>query len=467
MPRKRKIYSTLGVSGLSRWGSEVTEEFLVELRGEKGRLNFKNMSMTDATSGSVLFVIKAMIRSGEWDVWTAKGDNSTGGKKAAEFTYENLFDMSRSWPSTVSSICSMFTYGFDFREICWKQRLGRYHYPESAYDDGMIGLHKLATRSQTTILNWKFAPDGTILGAIQTNPETRKGIYIPLKKALLFRVDEDSDSPESRSILANSYISWYYLKNFQVLEGIGVERDLSGIPYIRVPAEVLNDADKATQLADLKNLVSNLRNDEQSGVLLPYDSENPDMYKLELIGSPGEKQHDVEKIIHRCKTEIAQAALSDFILMGQASVGSYALSRTKEDAVKISVKAYLENISGVINSHLIPKLMQLNPEFRSLKKYPRCVTRLAKVPTFDELTNLIRSLAFAGFYIAADLDIFNDVLSSYGLPILSKEQYAVLVKNNIEGKIYPSLGSLDDRVEDREEREERGDDNGEDEDEEV
>jgi hypothetical protein len=52
------------------------------------------------------------------------------------------------------------------------------------------------------------------------------------------------------------------------IEGIGIERDLSGIPVMKIPGADYVDAGKQTSWL---NLIKTIRMDEQTGVLIPSD----------------------------------------------------------------------------------------------------------------------------------------------------------------------------------------------------
>jgi len=147
MARTRKIFSEYGTSGISRFGGTITEEYIPELRGEEGRRTLKQMASTDPTVGAMLFVIKQLVKSAEWETRTATEDESDAGKDAAKYIDEVLDDMSSSWETTIASICSMFTYGFDYKEIVYKVRSGMKAAIPSKYNDGKIGIRKLAPRS--------------------------------------------------------------------------------------------------------------------------------------------------------------------------------------------------------------------------------------------------------------------------------------------------------------------------------
>ena len=455
--RPRKIMSELGVSGLSRWGQHVTQEFLTELRGAQGRKVFHQMGDTDATLGAILFVYRSLLRACDWEVRANVLDSSALSKKATEFVDECINDMSTSWESTVATFSSFLQYGFSVHEIVFKQRLGQNAKVPSAYSDGKVGIRKLPGRSQRGILEWAFDKHGGVHGCWQEDQQNNKRIWLPIEKLLLFRTEEQDGNPEGKSILSNSYLSWYFLRNYQEILAIGIERDLHGIPVIRLPAELFTNSEYATELQNYKNLVANIRADEMSGVLLPMDPNNPELYKLELMSSQGKKSFDIDKVISGLKTEMASSTLTDLMFLGQSSSGgSYALSRTKQEGLNIAVFGYLSSIAAVINRHLIPKLMKVNPEFSGLTHYPELVPKMKKLPDYKELAEITRALAFASFHVSSEPTILNSVLDSYGLPTLSTEEYDELASNTVDFKVVPGAGKYLDKNEEIDDNEDVG-----------
>ena len=440
--RPKKIYQELGTSGINRWATRVEEEFLPELRGAAGRRILWQMGDTDATLGAILYVYKSLMKACDWQVRTSEKDSSALSKRAAEFVDGCLHDMSSSWESTAANFTSFLQYGFSVHEIVFKQRLGQNAKVPSKYSDGMVGIRKLPGRSQRGILEWAFDAHGGVHGCWQENTQKNERIWLPIEKLLLFRTEENYGNPEGKSILANSYLSWYFLRNYQEILGIGIERDLHGLPVIRIPAEIFTNSEYATELQNYKNLVANIRADEMAGVLLPMDPANPEMYKLELMSSQGKKSFDINKVIEDLKLTMASSTLTDLMFLGQSSSGgSYALSRTKQEALNISVFGYLSSEASVINRHLIPKLLKVNPEFSKLTHYPELYPRMKKLPSYQEVAELVRALAFASFHVSSDATILNSVLDSYGLPTLSSEEYDALASNTVDYKIVPGAGT--------------------------
>jgi len=454
--RPRKIYQEKGVSGLSRWDTGITEEFLPELRGARGRATLHRMGDCDPTLSAILYIYKSLMRACDWEVRSSPLDSSPLSKKATEFVDECINDMSTSWESTAANFTSFLQYGFSVHETVFKQRLGLDAKVPSAFDDGMIGLRKLPGRSQRTITEWAFDKNGGIRGCWQEDVRGNRKIFLPIEKFLLFRTEQNYNNPEGKSILASSYLPWYFLRNYREVQGIGAERDISGIPVIYLPAEMFTNSEFATELQQYKDLVSNIRMDEMSGVLLPHDPNNEKMFELSLLASPGKKSFDLEKIIDNLKLEMTSATLTDLMFLGHsASGGSYALSRTKQESLNIAVFGFLSSEASVINRHLVPKLMKANSQFNGLKHYPELYPRMKRLPDYKEVAEIIRALAFSSFHVSSNPEILNSVLENYGLPLLSKEEYDKLASTTQDGKILPG-GEYVDKEEEIDDNEESG-----------
>lgn len=348
------IFEEYGRSGLRHWGGFVFDEWLQQLQqGRRAAEVFREMGDQDPIVGSILYAIQMLMRRVTW--WM-----EPHGSRGSEWTWEVLNDMMFSWPDTISEILSFLQYGWGWHEICFKMRLGPTGEPRtnSAYNDGTIGLSKLPLRSQDSLWKWVFDDYGEIEGLIQNPPPDYLLRFIPRQKALHFRTTIFKDNPEGRSVLRNAYRSWWFIKNIQQIEAIGVERDLAGLPVLIPPEGTdiwdTSDANMISMLQQAKNVVSSIRRDEQEGVVLPFG------WTLELLASKGSRQFDTSAIISRYENRMATSVLADLVMMGQDKVGSYALAVTKKDLFAASLGAYLDIISSVINTQLIPALWKVN-----------------------------------------------------------------------------------------------------------
>ncbi len=197
--------------------------------------------------------------------------------------------------------------------------------------------------------------------------------------------------PTHNSILRTAYRPWYYLRNLQNIEGIGMERDLAGLPVLCPPEGVdiwdANDPDMAAIRLLAQNVVSSIRRDEQEGVILPFG------WDLKLLASAGTRQLDISGAILRYQNDIATSVLADVVKMGQQQVGSYALAVTKKDLLAASLGGYLDIISSCWDTQITPTLWRLNG-FKD--EMPRLCHGAVETIDLDTLGNFIFRMGASG-----------------------------------------------------------------------
>ena len=230
------------------------------------------------------------------------------------------------------------------------------------------------------------------------------GIFtIPMSKGMLFRTRSRKDNPEGRSILRNAYRSWYFKRRIQEIEGIGIERDLAGLPVIYTPeesgGEIWNDNDKEMVRirAGLEEMVRNIRRDEEEGLVLPGG------YKVELLSTGGTRQFDTNAIIERYDTRIAMTVLADFIFLGHQQNGSWALSSDKTALFAMACGAYLDIIAETFNSQGIPNLIDINGEhFAGITDYPKLTHGDIEDADIEKVSAFIRDMTSIGVLVPDD-----------------------------------------------------------------
>lgn len=369
MSRMREI----GRLGQKRYGGVIYEEFLTELQGNKGAAVYREMSDNDDVVGAVLFAIEMLIRQTTWDIQEAGAKPKD--KECAEFLRSCMDDMTDTWTDTISEILSFLTYGWSAHEIVYKRRCGKRKDKRlnSKFDDGLIGWQKLPIRAQESLYEWRYE-DGTddLTGMVQMPPPDYGLIEIPINRLLLFRTKSRKGNPEGRSILRNAYRSWYFKKRIQEIEGIGIERDLAGLPVMTAPeGQNIWDADNPEMVkmrVAAEELISHIRRDSLEGIVKPKE------WELELLSTGGQRQFDTSRIIDRYDTRIAMTVLADFILLGHEKVGSFALSSDKTELFAVAIGGFLDIICEAFNNNAIPKLVDLNGEhFKGITDYPRMI----------------------------------------------------------------------------------------------
>ena len=338
----QQALNELGTTGLKRTAGQVSEDYIPKLRGLRRRMKVYDEMVHDSTIAAVLFAIELYVRRTEFKFKAC--DDSAESKAAAEFLNECMHDMQHSWQDFLSEALSMIPYGFSVHEVVYKLR-----------EDGRIGWHKIPVRAQSTIDAWDFDDSGEVRGFWQMDPYTATYAYIPMQKALLFRPATTKGNPEGRSALRSCYTPWYFKKKLEVIEAIGIERDLTGYPVLKAPVDLFSDSESAKKLRQYaSDVVTRIRKDAQMGAVLPPE------WELELIASPGRSQVDTSEVIGRYDLRIAQAVLADVIMLGHSGSGSFALAESKQQLFFGALEAWLDTISEIFTRYAVPRMLELN-----------------------------------------------------------------------------------------------------------
>lgn len=392
MPRNMKEYGSIGQR---RYSGVFSEEFLKELQGKRGIEVYREMSENDDICGAILYTIEILIRQATWTVQPGGSDQID--IECAEFVESCMNDMQDTWTDTISEILSFLAFGWSYHEIVYKRRTGNSRDPRqnSKYTDGLIGWQKLPIRSQETLYQWEYDENDNLTGMTQLPPPRYIMATIPIEKALLFRTRSRKNNPEGRSILRTAYRPWYFKRRIQEIEGMGIERDLAGLPVLTPPEgfDIWNteDPQMAQALQRAETIVRNIRRDATEGLVKPFG------WEFQLLTSGGRRQFDTNAIINRYDTRIAMTTLSDFIMLGHQHVGSFALSSDKTHLFSVALGAYLDIICEVFNNQAIPRLIGMNAEhFNGITDYPKMVHGDVEAPVLSDLSAFIRELTGCG-----------------------------------------------------------------------
>lgn len=404
----------IGRIGQKRYGGTFYEEFLRELRGKKGIETYREMAENDDTIGAILFAVEMLIRQASWNV--EPGGDTPKDKEAAEFVEQCMHDMQDTWTDTISEILSFLTYGWSFHEIVYKRRMGktRDQKTRSKYNDGLIGWRKLPIRAQETLYQWEYDDEDNLIAMTQLPPPNYDLITIPMDKAMLFRTKSRKGNPEGRSILRNAYRSWYFKRRIQEYEGIGIERDLAGLPVFTAPEDIAiwdeDDPDMVKLRTGMEAMVQKIRVDELAGIVKPHG------FEFELLNSGGSKQFDTNAIIQRYDTGMAMTVLADFIFLGHQQVGSFALSSDKTELFSMAIGAYLDIICETFNSQGIPQLIDVNgSHFDGITDYPKLAHGDIENADIQKLASYIKDMTGVGILVPDD-GLEDYVREAAGLP---------------------------------------------------
>lgn len=390
--QKQSRYQTLGVNSDfdPTWGLR-SDEFLTDLRGERGIRRLREMAQNDPVCGAILSAMDLMVRSTPWRV----EGGSAQAQELIEDSLHNLEDV--TFEMLLSDILSFLPYGFSVFEIVARRPAA------DPKRKGRVTLKSLAPRAQWTIDRFDTDRTGKILGVWQL--AATGSAYIPYSKLLHFRTASHQNDPAGVSVLRTAYTSWYYKNRIQEIEAVAIERELNGLPVMRIPAEYMASDATPEQRAFLNKVTAiarDVKKNEQGFIILPSDVyEDADgkltdirMVEFELIASKGTRDIDTHQVIVRYQQDMARSALADFVLLGTNDRGSFALSKSKADLFLKALEGYLDAIASVLNRKLVPKLLTWNG--MDMTDAPKIVHGRVAPVDLTELGNYLGRVAGVG-----------------------------------------------------------------------
>lgn len=355
----------IGYNGLKQISGNIFEESKLELRWPYAADTYNRM-LLDPSVASVTNFIRIMIAKAKW-VAEYDEDNPQA-KEAAEFLMYCMDNMpDQTWRQFIEDLAYSIFYGFSVNEkVFTKVKSGKY--------EGKIKWKALPSRPQSTLTGWEFTDRGELTG-VKQNPAmygivAKEGeVTIPISKTIHCIINKKANNPEGTASLKSCYVPWKQKTLAEELELVGMTKDLAGVVTIGVDAEYLARAAanpngiEAQNLEQMKRDAANLSAGEQTYVIQPlaYNESGKELFTFKLTGVEGQgKQYSTDTIILRKSNEIFTSFLADVLKMGQDSVGSYALSDTKNNILALSLEYYLNIFADVINRELVPQTLALN-----------------------------------------------------------------------------------------------------------
>ncbi len=357
-----KNSNEIGATGLTEFSGRIQADFLREMRGIEMFKRVEEMRLNSPVIGSLLLAIRNPILAMTWQ--PASEIENDPRLEILEAAIEN---MSYSWNDHVAEALLFLPFGYYPFEIVYERI------------NGLMLWRKFSPRGQDTITRWKFSDEGGIDGFYQRVRYTEEK-FIPIEKTILYRINVERNNPEGRSLLRTAWTSYYYAKYIAQSEAIGIERGMDGFPVITLPEGASTDEDDSnSDAAKAAEVVRNIRNDEQAGVVLPFG------WSLELFAPGAQSRLDADKVIRRYESRMLMSALAQFLNLGQEGVGSLALSKDQTDFFALSLNAAADVISNTVTKYAIPRLMKLNgydAEGLSITHTPATQEDIAQISTF-------------------------------------------------------------------------------------
>lgn len=361
----------ISTSGLNIFSGIPQEELRRELDFPNNIKTYKQMNYHPSVNASVA-LYGSMIAKANYRV-VAPEQPSEEEKNRAKVISQMLFeDMEHPFEDVIQDAATFLVYGFSVAEKVYRRRDTS---SGSKFNDGLIAPKKITIRHQSSVDKFIFSEDGNeIKGVKQTIISDTMGrfnnrtnsVVIPRSKFLLFTAGGTSDNPYGISPLRNVYLPYKYLSAIEELEAQGVQKELTGVPLLKVPAQYMSAEASPEQKAifeNMKNIVRNLQQGSQAGVVLP-STVDPEtrvpLFDLKLLAADGKRGYNLTEIKEYYRNLIFTGLGTDILLLGSSSSGSFALASVKNTITGQVVESYLKRIIRVINDDLIKQIYSLN-----------------------------------------------------------------------------------------------------------
>ena len=248
-----------------------------------------------------------------------------------------------------------------------------------------------------------------------------------MHKLVLFRTKHAGGNPEGESIMRGAWRSWKFKKLFEEIEGIGVERDLAGLPMLTPPDNFdWEDPQNANTIAWAREFITHVRRDEYEGIILP----NPE-WKFELLTTGGKRNFDTTAIINRYDKRVVMSMLAQFLMLGMERIGSFALVKSLSDLWLTAIDGYVKGQVETINRGPVKNLFDLNPEFDDIDR-PKIAATNINIPPLDDFAKMIEAVTpksgglegedTKGIVDLTDPEVQDEILRIMKLPITARER---------------------------------------------
>ena len=434
-----------GSAGLKIFSGILSEERKREVIGETGRETYTSMSHHPII-GAAERVWDSFERGVEWNVEAAGGGQAPEDQALKQFVEDAMSDMGQPWADVVSEAGSARRYGWWVGEWQMKFRRGLQsapvpyeklqlrigvgagaglfipeNPPSSRFNDGKVGWHKCATRSQDSLMSpgWAMSTTGDILAMYQRPAPDYQlrtiGFYdnLGLQQVLHCRVMPRRNNPEGLSLYRSIYDTWYDQRRLKALLLVFMER-MCGYQILKVPEHWTHqDAspDDKASLAHAVDMVTNVKVHERMGMVIPalYDAQGHEVMSLTTLPIPASGSNlGIGEVIERYDRDIAIGIIAGFMMLGHqragtGSVGSNAMA-DMTDLATAAMEAWLDHIETQLNAAdgAVVRLLTLNGLPTS--NPPKIRHGSVNLPNWTELAAMLNALVVGGAQIFPSKD---------------------------------------------------------------
>jgi hypothetical protein len=398
----------------------VIRETVPELISPYQRLLTYTKMMNDAGVDVSMRAAKTPILGA--DFYVDPYDSLPINKEIAEFVWDNLDGgMSSPFCSSLEDILHFFEDGYTVMEKVVELREWT---PKGQNRNTRVYtmLKKLAVRPTSTIKEIVYDNNGGPTNVTQTAIRpggVTEDVDMDISKVMIFTFERKGGDLTGRSLLRTAYKHWYYKEHFYKLDAIQKERHSLGVPKGK-----LMPGYKKEDKEILRNLLRNLRNNEEAFLLLPP---NVDVEFAEVHGHlvnvlDSANQHNMMILLN---------VLAAFLGLGLEGTtgGGRAVGSTQSDIYMKSLRYVANYVCDVVNMYVIPELVVWN---YPTKNFPQL-----KVRNIGETRDLQMLGAAIANLVAQGALVMDDPTEAWVRHVFDMPQKDPTTERAIPGSVLP------------------------------
>ncbi len=377
------IRTVVGVTGLKHIGGRIREEYLNAIANWSTEVKLYLEMRDDPIIGALTDAIKLPLQAASFDVEPATG-GAPNDEAAAKWLWDTMNNMeNQPWISHAEDALECLDFGFALGEIVLDKR-----------EDGRLWLKNIDPRGQESLNHWEYDKDerDKLVAFVQNDPNSGSTFTIPLAKCLHFKYRGRKGNPQGHSILRALYRPYKFARNLEDLEGIGIERDVGGMPYAKLTDDNFEDDD----MADLKKALKGLRRDEDVYLISPPGVD------ISAYGG-GSKIYDVNQVIDRWHKITLMRFFAQFLILGMGTVGTQSLVKGSQDFFTLVLEAVQGYLLETWNLQLVPYIFNFN-QWSGISGYPKIVWEKPGKVDLNALVTALNTAKGAGIFTPTDLD---------------------------------------------------------------
>lgn len=381
-------FGEIGSSGLDSFSGFIKEAYETQLQWPQVQPLYSRIRRSDPEISVVRTIYSALGRNVTLE-FIEPDDANSAEMQATEFGNEVIADMEGGASKLIETLVSYVPFmGWGWWEIVPGLRREGWRAPgqddpwRSDFDDGRIGVRRLAFRDHSSFYSWQLDDfTGRLMGLEQLDPPNNP-VIIPLDRSIHVTFG-DSNNPEGLSPLESVWRLERIKYGLEIVHGIGFEHAAGHLKF--ETEKTLTAADKAEIKKAARSVLT-----AQEGNYMAL----PKRIQGDVIDVPFQAAAALMDAVRYYGLLKLQIYTMQWVAIASTGgTGSFAAMKDASSMFVVVYNAMMAGFADQINEHLGRWLFKAN-EFPGLERRPQLsISSIDKLIDLDELGDFISKIS--------------------------------------------------------------------------